>query len=130
MLPPGYLGEVLAPLVPRDAGTRLLADWTGVAMWTVLLVTAVRLVRPAAPAGDAARARALVDRHGDGALSFMTTWVGNRYWFPPDGSAVVAYRVIGGVAITTGDPVGPPAARAAAVHGFIGFCEEHGWKPC
>ncbi|MGZ4644245.1 MAG: bifunctional lysylphosphatidylglycerol flippase/synthetase MprF [Blastococcus sp.] len=130
MLPPGYLGEVLAPLVPRYEGTRLLADWTGVAMWTVLLVTAVRLVRPAAPTSDAALARALVDRHGDGALSFMTTWVGNRYWFPRDGSALVAYRVIGGVAITTGDPVGPPVARAAAVLGFTAFCEEHGWTPC
>ena len=36
----------------------------------------------------------------------MTTWTGNRYWFTADGARVVAYRVIGGVALTTGDPVG------------------------
>jgi phosphatidylglycerol lysyltransferase len=130
MLPPGYLGEVLAPLVPLHGGARVLADWTGVAVWSVLLLTAARLIRPTAPAGDAVRARALVDRYGEGPLSFMTTWVGNRYWFLPDGSAVVAYRVIGGVAITTGDPVGPPAARAAAVRGFTAWCEDHGWTPC
>jgi lysylphosphatidylglycerol synthetase-like protein (DUF2156 family) len=130
MLPPGYLGEVLAPLVPRDEGTRLLAGWTGVAAWLVVFGTAVRLVRPRAPAGDAGRARALVDRHGDGPLSFMATWPGNRYWFLPDGSAMVAYRVLGGVALTTGDPVGEPSVRSAAVAGFTDFCADHGWTPC
>jgi phosphatidylglycerol lysyltransferase len=130
MLPPGYLGEVLAPLVPRHAGARVLADWAGVAAWTILLVTAVRLVRPTAPAGDAVRARSIVEQHGDGPLSFMTTWVGNRYWFSADGSSVVAYRVIGGVALTTGDPVGPRESRGEAVDGFTRWCEEHGWVPC
>ena len=60
----------------------------------------------------------------------MATWVGNRYWFSPDGQRVVAYRVIGGVALTTGDPVGPPARRAAAARGFTAWCDEHGWTPC
>ena len=130
MLPPGYLGEVVPHLVPLHEGARVLADWAGVAAWAILLVTAVRLVRPTAPAGDAARARALVERHGDGPLSFMTTWVGNRYWFSADGRCAVAYRVIGGVALTTGDPVGPPGARLAAVRGFTAWCDEHGWTPC
>lgn len=130
LLPPGYLGEVPLPLAPRDGRTRVLADWTGVAAWTVLLVTAVRLIRPMAPAGDAAAARALVDQYGETALSYMTTWTGNHYWFLPDRSAVVAYRVLGGVALTTGDPVGPHETRAAAVRGFTTWCEEQGWTPC
>jgi lysylphosphatidylglycerol synthetase-like protein (DUF2156 family) len=130
MLPPGYLGEVLAPLVPLHGGARLLADWCGVTAWILLLLTTVWLVRPAAPAGDARRARALVDRFGEGPLSFMTTWVGNRYWFSRDGRAMVAYRVHVGVALTTGDPVGDPAARAAAVIDFTAWCEAHGWTPC
>jgi phosphatidylglycerol lysyltransferase len=130
MLPPGYLGEVLAPLVPLHGGARLLADWCGVAAWLLLLVTAVWLVRPAAPAGDAARARRLVERFGEGPLSFMTTWVGNRYWFSHDGRTMVAHRVHGGVALTTGDPVGDPAARAAAIRDFTAWCEAHGWIPC
>lgn len=130
MLPPGYLGELPMPLAARGEATRVLAGWTGVAAWTVLLLTAVRLIRPTAPSGDAARARALVARHGAGPLSFMTTWTGNRYWFTPDRGAVVAYRVIGGVALTTGDPVGSPPARAGALTGFTAWCEEHGWIPC
>jgi phosphatidylglycerol lysyltransferase len=130
MLPPGYLGEVPMPLMARDPATRLLGNWTGVVAWALILLTAVRLLRPGAATGDAGRARALVAQHGDRALSFMATWTGNRYWFTPDGDAVVAYRVIGGVALTTGDPVGTPTARVAAVNGFTAWCEEQGWTPC
>jgi lysylphosphatidylglycerol synthetase-like protein (DUF2156 family) len=130
MLPPGYLGEFVAPLVPLHGGARLLADWAGVAAWTVLLGTALLLVRSRAPHGDAVRARRLVEQHGEGPLSFMTTWTGNRYWFSADGQVVVGFRVLGGVAITTGDPVGTPAARAEAVRGFSNWCDEHGWTPC
>jgi lysylphosphatidylglycerol synthetase-like protein (DUF2156 family) len=96
----------------------------------VLLVSAVFLLRPTTPAGDALRARRLVEQHGDGPLSFMTTWTGNRYWFSRDGSAVVGFRVIGGVAITTGDPVGAPASQEEAVRGFTAWCDEQGWTPC
>jgi lysylphosphatidylglycerol synthetase-like protein (DUF2156 family) len=130
MLPPGYLGELRMPPAPHGEANRILADWTGVAAWTVLVLTAVRLVRPAAPAGDAAVARTLVERYGDGPLAFMTTWTGNRHWLAPGGSAVVAYRVVGGVAITTGDPVGRPDARADAVRAFTAWCEDRGWTPC
>ncbi|MCU1603548.1 MAG: hypothetical protein JWP46_13, partial [Modestobacter sp.] len=130
LLPPGYLGEVLPRAVHLHGVARLLAGWTGVACWTVLVATAWWVVRPAAPAGDLVRARELVRRHGDGALSFMTTWVGNRYWFTSTGQAMVAYRVIGGVALTTGDPVGPADARAAAAREFTAWCTDRGWTPC
>ncbi|SDP55767.1 Lysylphosphatidylglycerol synthetase, C-terminal domain, DUF2156 family [Klenkia soli] len=130
MLPPGWLGEVLPELAPLHGAARVLANWTGVACWVVLVGSAWIVVRPAVPSGDAARARALVDRHGDGALSFMTTWVGNRWWFTEDGQAVVAFRVVGGVALTTGDPVGAPDARARAVPEFTTWCLARGWTPC
>nr|WP_276508363.1 DUF2156 domain-containing protein [Modestobacter muralis] len=130
LLPPGYLGEVLPRLAPLHGAARVLADWTGVACWAVLAGTAWAVVRPAVPSGDAVRARELVARHGDGAMSFMTTWVGNRWWFTEDGQAVVAFRVVGGVALTTGDPVGAPAARTRAVPEFTAWCLAGGWTPC
>jgi lysylphosphatidylglycerol synthetase-like protein (DUF2156 family) len=130
MLPPGYLGEFLPPLVPLHGEARLIADWAGVAAWSVLLVSALLQLRPTVPAGDALHARRLVEQHGAGPLSFMTTWTGNRYWFSPDAAAVVGFRVIGGVAITTGDPVGAPASRDDAVRGFTAWCDEQGWTPC
>ncbi|CAL9545231.1 hypothetical protein SUDANB95_04281 [Actinosynnema sp. ALI-1.44] len=77
-----------------------------------------------------ARARDLVLLHGGTSLSYMTTWRGNRYWFTPDGRAVVAYRVVATIALTVGDPIGPPQARRAAVRGFASFCAHEGWTPC
>jgi phosphatidylglycerol lysyltransferase len=130
LLPPGYLGEVLPRTAHLHGIVRVLVGWTGMACWTVLVATAWRTVRPAAPPGDLVRARQLVRRHGDGALSFMTTWVGNRYWFTGSGQAMVAYRVIGGVALTTGDPVGPADERATAAREFTAWCTDRGWTPC
>jgi lysylphosphatidylglycerol synthetase-like protein (DUF2156 family) len=38
--------------------------------------------------------------------------------------------VEGGVAITTGDPVGPAEQLAQAVDEFVDFCTDRGWTPC
>jgi lysylphosphatidylglycerol synthetase-like protein (DUF2156 family) len=42
----------------------------------------------------------------------------------------VAYRVEGGVAITTGDPVGPRDELDATVREFVDWCNTQGWTPC
>jgi lysylphosphatidylglycerol synthetase-like protein (DUF2156 family) len=97
----------------------------------VLLLLTRRHFR--APAGDvkaAARARGILIRGGGSTLSYPTTWTGNVHWISPDGRAAVAYRVISGIALTTGDPVGTPAARQAAVGDFAAFCHGNGWSPC
>jgi lysylphosphatidylglycerol synthetase-like protein (DUF2156 family) len=60
----------------------------------------------------------------------MTTWPGNKYWLSGDAKAAVAYRVIGNVALTMGDPYGDPAARDAAMGEFAEFCDRQGWTPC
>ena len=38
---------------------------------------------------------------------------GNDYWFSRDGRTYVAFRVLHGVALTIGDPVGPASARCS-----------------
>src|SRR5688500_7119849 len=63
-------------------------------------------------------------------MSHMITWPGNDYWFTPDGGAVIAYRVISSVALTTREPVSAPAARSAAAQEFSRFCTRNGWTPC
>ena len=42
--------------------------------------------------------------------------------------AVLAYRVVGGVAIVSGDPIGAPAAVAPLVARFLAFARERGWR--
>src|SRR5207237_175921 len=76
------------------------------------------------------KARNLLRASGGTALSWMTTWRGNKYWFSEDGSSYVAYRVIGGVALTTGDPVGPRDRLRDNVVAFAEFASSNGWTPC
>lgn len=130
LLPPGYLGEVLPRSQPLHGPARLVAGWTGIACWAVLVGAAWSALRSVVPTGDVAQARAVVATHGIGALAHMTTWPGNHWWFSADGRTVVAYRVTARVAVTTGDPVGPPADLPAAVVAFTTWCDERGWTPC
>ncbi|MBW4716840.1 bifunctional lysylphosphatidylglycerol flippase/synthetase MprF [Saccharothrix obliqua] len=132
-LPPGYLGLVSTPFRPDDLVAAVLFEYIGVVFWLVVLGALLQATWSARRVEDqdaAARARELMVRHGGTSLSYMTTWRGNRYWFTPDGQAVVAYRVVATIALTVGDPIGPPEACREAVRGFASFCAHEGWTPC
>src|SRR5207253_2138327 len=45
-----------------------------------------------------------------------------------DARALLAYRVVGGVAIVSGDPVGPCEEFPALVRRFIEFAHERDWR--
>lgn len=57
-------------------------------------------------------------------------WDGNSYWFSATGLSYVPYRVVRGVALTTGDPIGPDSERPDVAAQFAAFCERSGWIPC
>jgi phosphatidylglycerol lysyltransferase len=133
LVPPGYLGEITPVLLPHGGAAGWLFDWTGVAVWSAVLVVAARTfatTRLPGAGGQAARARAVVQTHGSSGFAWMTTWTGHSYWFAPDGGSFVAYRVHGGVALSTGDPVGPVAGLTATLDGFLAYCADRGWTPC
>lgn len=130
-LPPGYLGELEIAFLPVGPVATALYEWIGVIFWAVTLGAVVWLLRRTRTVtGDPAEARDLLIRHGGSTLSWQATWAGNSFWFSPDRRAAIAYRVIGGVALTTGEPFGNQAARAAAIDGFAEFCARHAWTPC
>ncbi|MGW3182523.1 rhomboid family intramembrane serine protease [Kitasatospora sp. NPDC001119] len=132
-LPPAY--NDLLPDYPIAVGpvARFLETYCGLAFWAVALAVLLSVFRRPVlhtDAAAAARARALLAEHGGGTLSFIATWDGNHYWFDEGGRAAVAYRVVGTVALTTGDPFGAPEDRARAVAGFARYCDARGWTPC
>jgi lysylphosphatidylglycerol synthetase-like protein (DUF2156 family) len=130
-LPPGYLGELETTFTPLKPAATVLYEWTGVVFWAVALAaTGWVLRRTSVPAGDAAAARALLTRTGGSSLAWGATWSGNSYWFDARNRAAIAYRVLSGVALTSGEPFGEPDALRAAVAGFAQHCAEHGWTPC
>jgi lysylphosphatidylglycerol synthetase-like protein (DUF2156 family) len=99
----------------------------GAALAVYLLVLAFRPVvlahRP--PAGDHARAAAIVRRWGGDTLAYFALRDDKRWWFWRD--SVVAYAVIGGVCLVSPDPVGPPEERAEVWHAFHHYADEQGW---
>ena len=55
-------------------------------------------------------AAALVHAWGVDTLAPFVLRADKSYFFGPDDAAFLAYRVVGGVAIVSGDPIGPPEA--------------------
>nr|CTQ92273.1 FIG00996524: hypothetical protein [Kibdelosporangium sp. MJ126-NF4] len=131
--PPGYLGAVDFTIMPTGWLTTKLHQWIGAIFWLVVIIGGLVTFRKAIVerrAADRSRARELLAKHGGASMSHMITWRGNDYWFTPDGDAVIAYRVISAVALTTGEPVGAPESRKAALQQFSRFCAANGWTPC
>jgi lysyl-tRNA synthetase class 2 len=132
-------GQALAGMSFRGADhlNGPVADWFPVS--TFLLGTgalAVILVEWLAPwryrqrvnALQRARARSLVAAWGVDTLAPFALRADKSYFFSEDESAFLAYRVVGGVAIVAGDPVGPRAAFAELLGRFFEFAHERGWR--
>jgi lysyl-tRNA synthetase, class II len=77
---------------------------------------------------DADRARAIVARYGDDSLSFFALRADRRYAFSAEGNAFLAYRVIAGCALVSGDPIGAPAEIPGLVHEFAEMASLRGWR--
>jgi lysyl-tRNA synthetase class 2 len=50
------------------------------------------------------------------------------YFFDEDEKTFVAYKVVGGVAIVSGDPIGPPERFTYLIGDFIEFAHARGWR--
>ncbi|MET4050171.1 phosphatidylglycerol lysyltransferase [Rhodococcus sp. UYP5] len=133
LVPPVYLQWLEPRFLPESIPTTLLFEWTGVVFWAALCVLVLNTFLTPAYGVDTdatERAKELLTTSSGSALSWMTTWRGNKYWFSPDARSYVAYRVISGVALTTGDPVGPRERLRDNVVDFAEFASKNGWIPC
>jgi len=118
--------------VPTEPAARAAFGWVGPLFWLgVAVLTGLAYRQPAhQEAPDRARAQQILTAWGGGGLAWMGLWDGNRHWFSPDGGSYVPYRVRGGVALTTGDPVGPAADLPVVISQVAEYCEHAGWVPC
>ncbi|WP_432181191.1 phosphatidylglycerol lysyltransferase domain-containing protein [Streptomyces sp. NBC_00063] len=88
-----------------------------------------RAVDPITP-DDEARLRALLDKEGDrDSLGYFALRREKSVVWSPTGKAAVAYRVVGGVSLASGDPIGDPEAWPGAIEPWLMEAREHGWSP-
>ncbi|GAA2233880.1 phosphatidylglycerol lysyltransferase domain-containing protein [Streptomyces amakusaensis] len=79
---------------------------------------------------DEERLRALLARHGErDSLGYFALRREKSVVWSPTGKAAVAYRVVGGVSLASGDPIGDPEAWPGAIEPWLAQAREHGWSP-
>lgn len=93
----------------------------------VMLLRPVLVRRPSS-AEELARATAIVKEWGRSALARTAVMPDKVFWFS-EGGSFIAYVVRGGVAVTLGDPIGPPEDLGASVVAFRALAETNGWIP-
>jgi len=74
--------------------------------------------------------RNLLAAHGDDdSLGYFATRRDKELVFSPDARAAVAYRVVGGVSLAAGDPVGDPSSWPRALDAWKEHSRRYGWSP-
>lgn len=121
-------------------------DYQGTTSWTVAfslgalgLLTAITTIylafRPEHPAAaltedDEARLRALLAKHGGrDSLGHFALRRDKAVVFSPSGKAAVTYRVVSGVMLASGDPIGDVEAWPGAIERFMDEAKAHSWTP-
>ncbi|WP_081903584.1 phosphatidylglycerol lysyltransferase domain-containing protein [Microbispora rosea] len=93
---------------------------------------ALRPERPVAALSgdDERRLRALLDRYGrQDSLGYFALRRDKSVLFSASGKAAVAYRVVAGVMLASGDPIGDPEAWPGAIRRFLEEAGRHAWVP-
>jgi lysyl-tRNA synthetase class 2 len=103
------------------------------------LVTALAVMllvlRPSEPISrlsdeDAQRLRALLSKHGErDSLGYFALRDDKSVVWSASGKAAIAYRVVLGVALASGDPLGDPEAWPGAIAAFRELVDGFGWTP-
>jgi lysyl-tRNA synthetase class 2 len=74
------------------------------------------------------RAQTIVEAWGLDTLSPFALRGDKSYFFAEDEEAFLAYTVVAGVAVVSGDPVGPDDHAEPLLRRFIGFAHDHDWR--
>jgi lysyl-tRNA synthetase class 2 len=107
---------------------------TGLGFFT-LIMTGYLFLRTARQSGrltskDALQIRELLDRHGEqDSLGYFALRNDKTVIWSPNGKACIGYRVMAGVMLASGDPIGDPETWPGAIHAFLDEASRHAWVP-
>jgi lysyl-tRNA synthetase, class II len=119
---------------PESRGDLFTLLTSCLGLFTVI-VTVYLFFRPARPAGrlgqqDAAQVRELLCKQGyRDSLGYFTLRSDKSVIWSPTGKSCIGYRVVSGVMLAGGDPLGDPEAWPGAIHAFLDEAARHAWVP-
>jgi lysyl-tRNA synthetase class 2 len=142
--PPSWWGivqEVLTglvglngPLVLRDEratdveGAVLLGLGLMTILTTIYLALRPQEPRPQLTDAEEATMRILLEANSD-SLGYFNLRRDKSVVWSDSGKAAIAYRVVTGVMLASGDPIGDPEAWPGAITNFLAEAELHAWTP-
>ncbi|MGH3171368.1 MAG: phosphatidylglycerol lysyltransferase domain-containing protein, partial [Trebonia sp.] len=100
-----------------------------------LIFTSYLFLRPAQPRArlgepNAVRIRALLAKQGDrDSLGYFALRDDKNVIWSPSGKSCICYRVVSGVMLAAGDPIGDPEAWPGAIGEFLSEADRHAWRP-
>ncbi|MFJ6198499.1 bifunctional lysylphosphatidylglycerol synthetase/lysine--tRNA ligase LysX [Micromonospora sp. NPDC092111] len=110
----------------------LLLGGMGAIAFLAGLFTLLRSQRAAAVLhpDEEQRIRELLARYGErDSLGYFATRRDKAAIFSPSGKAALTYRVVNGVSLASGDPVGDPEAWGPAITAWLEQTREYAWTP-
>jgi lysyl-tRNA synthetase class 2 len=137
----GYALVRLVSLVPTDADyvTITAPGWVDVVIniMSTLLFLLVLFVAFRSPRGrellcaeDEERLRGLLGKYGErDSLGYFALRRDKSVIWSPTGKSAIAYRVLGGVTLASGDPIGDPEAWPGAIDAWLAEARQHAWVP-
>jgi lysyl-tRNA synthetase class 2 len=140
---PKRLEHVLLGLIGVPGPLHFTSDRTGDVVTATMLAfgvliafaTAYLVLRPSEPITlltpvDELRLRELLARHGRrDSLGYFALRRDKSVIWSPTGKSAITYRVVHGVALASGDPIGDPEAWPGSIAAFRQLAEEHAWVP-
>ena len=108
---------------------------TGLFGLLAISVAVVLLLRPGTrlplrTADDDRVLRELLGKYGAGdSLGYFALREDKSLIWAPSARAAIAYRVINGVSLASGDPIGAESAWPEAIGEWLADCTRHGWTP-
>jgi len=131
----GLIGVTGPVRFARPLGAEAVAVTTGTFGLLAFACAGVLLLRPPTrqsptSADEQTRLRELLARQGDGdSLGYFALRPDKLLHWVPSGKAAVAYRVVNGVSLASGDPIGAPSLWPEVIGRWLADCATHGWTP-
>ncbi|WP_141631261.1 bifunctional lysylphosphatidylglycerol synthetase/lysine--tRNA ligase LysX [Mobilicoccus pelagius] len=128
----GFTGTWAQAVVPVP---QLVSQLAGIIVGATLVVAVVLFTRSSRDSkawtqDHEVELRSLLREYGErDSLGYFATRRDKSLVFSEDRRAAVAYDVVGGVALASGDPVGDPAAWTDAIHRWKAQSRWYGWVP-
>ncbi len=99
-------------------------------VWAIFMFLRPAAAQSRLQPADTGGIRSLLDRYGEqDSLGYFTLREDKSVLWSPSGKSCIGYRVLSGVMLASGDPIGDAEAWPGAIHAFLEEAARHAWVP-